>query len=232
MNPQIDKLLLLQELDLKIRALNTRLKVVPIEIKKISADIQNEKEKFTLRKGALMSEELEMKKLEAGVKEKDELIRKLQSQSGMIRKNDEYRALMNEIDNVKKGLSSIETEELILMDKIQQNRARVKDLESKLKDKEKHAIEEEKELLDIENKIKIEKQNLTGKRPQYTAGITGENLPPYERLLSKGAGTPVAEVKLEVTEAQVKRVPGCDVCGSKGWTHKVGCTLKQNAVNA
>ncbi len=195
MNVQIEKLLALQEQDLKIRAMKTRLETIPIETGKITAQIEADKANFAAQKEILMAEELEIKKVEASIKEKDEQIRKLQSQSSMIRKNDEYRSLMNEIEGIRKQIGDFETQQLVLMDKISENKSKIKDLEARLKAKEKQADEEIKDMHDIEAKINAEISRLKSEREKLSPGIDRIALKLYERLLAKGTGIPVAEVK-------------------------------------
>ncbi len=195
MNVQIEKLLVLQEIDLKIRAMKTRLETIPIQIKNISDQIDAEKKNFATQKELLMSEELDIKKVEAAIKEKEEHIRKLQGQSSMVRKNDEYRALMNEIEAIKKGIGELETRQLELMERIQENKAKVKDIETKLKEKEKQAAEEIKDLGEVEAKVKNEISKFTSERSKHLGDLEKSALSIYERLLAKGSGTPVAEVK-------------------------------------
>jgi predicted nucleic acid-binding Zn-ribbon protein len=195
MNSEIEKLLALQEIDLRIRALNTRLMTIPIEIKKISDEIQNQKNKLASQKESSLAGELELKRHEAASKEKEENIRRLQSQSAMVKKNDEYRALMNEIAAFNKMISEIETNILLTMEKNQENKAKFKDAEEQLKKGENHAAEEINDLRQTESKIKTEIEKENTKRSQYIAPVSKENLQIYEKLLAKGTGTPVAAVK-------------------------------------
>ncbi|HOK03797.1 MAG TPA: hypothetical protein P5105_06265 [Victivallales bacterium] len=194
-NREIKKLLALQEIDLKIRSLNTRLETIPIEIKKITEQIENEKKVFEIQKENSLSDELEIKKIEAEIKEKEDHIRKLQNQSSMIRKNDEYRALMSEIDNIKNSISELETKQLILMENISQNKTKIKDTENKLKIREKQAKEEINDMKEIEKKIHNEISKLTEERKSLLPNIDNSALSNYERILSKGKGIPVSEVK-------------------------------------
>jgi predicted nucleic acid-binding Zn-ribbon protein len=225
MNIQIEKMLELQTLDLKIRTMNTRVATIPLEINKISEEIENEKKRYSTQKETLMLEELDIKNVEASIKEKDDQIRKLQGQSSMLRKNEEYRALMNEIESVRKGISELETKQLILMEKIQDNKAKVKDIDIKLKAKEKQTDEEIKDMNEIKAKIDNEITKIKTEREKYASTIEKSALLLYERLLSKGIGTPVAEVKENIcsnchlkltphTNNQAKKdiITQCDNC--------------------
>lgn len=216
-NKDVEKLLALQDLDLKIRGMKTRSETIPIQINNIQNQIEADKKTFAQEKENLLSEELEIKKIEAKIKEKDEQIKKLQSQSSMVRKNDEYRALMCEINNVKNTISELETQQLILMDKIAENKSKVKDLEERLKSKEKQAQEEIAELNELDAKIKNEIEKTKEERTKLTNGINPQILSTYERILSKGTGIPVAKLVNSIcSNCHIKVTPFTENQARKG----------------
>ncbi len=194
MKQWITDLLALQEVDLRIRGLETRLSVVPAEIAKIEKDFEAEKGKASQAKEMMMAIELEIKKKEADIKEQNELIKKYQTQSAMIKKNEEYRAMMNEIENVKNKIGSIETEELVLMEKIETARNAFKSEEKICKDREKTVNDEKNELKELEGKIKSEIEKQKAMRGDLAAKIKPDVLSIYSRLLGKKTGIPFAEV--------------------------------------
>lgn len=194
MEKWIEDLLALQETDLRIRNLKARLEMLPIEAQRLDKENANEKKKLEDAKEVLLKHELELKKLESAIKEKNTEMQKLQTQSAMIKKNDEYRAMLNEIENVRKKISDIETEELILMDKLEEEKKKFKQAEKECADRIRSINEEKAGLSDIEKQIKTEIEKLNLQSEERKKNVPKECLTPYLRLLSKGNSTPFVPV--------------------------------------
>ncbi len=235
MKQWITDLLALQEVDLRMRGLKTRLTIIPDEISKIEKEFENEKTKVAQAKEAVLAIELEIKKKESEIKEQNELIKKYQTQSAMIKKNDEYRAMMNEIEGVKNKISGIETEELVLMEKLEAAKNVFKSEEKIYKDREKSVSDEKNELKELEGKLKAEIEKQNAMRGEVSQKVAPELLSVYARLLSKKTGTPLAEVhqgicgncNLKLTPQTIISVKKelqvyCDNCGHLVYTNETG----------
>ena len=166
MKQWITDLLALQEIDMRIRGLKTRLTIIPDEISKLDKELAIEKSKLDHAKESFVGIELEIKKTESAIRDQNETMKKYHTQSAQIKKNDEYRAMMKEIDNVKNKISDIENEQLGYMEKIEVAKNAFKSEEKLFKDREKAIIDEKNELKDLDGKLKteIEKQNSAGRR--------------------------------------------------------------------
>jgi uncharacterized protein len=194
MKQWIEDLLRLQDNDLTIRRLTTRLEMIPIEISKIERDIETEREELKKRKEAGMSTELEIKQVESEIMKQNDEITRLQKQSVMVKKNDEYRALMKEINNAQAKISNLETRELELMDLKDAFKKTRKNEERITQDKENTLNEETQDLQDIEVRLKKEINNLNAGRNLLCDKIKEELLGKYTRLINKGVGKPLVEV--------------------------------------
>lgn len=190
MKKWIEDLLMLQETDLRIRNLQLRLQMLPAEVKKIEAELAEEKKKLDLAKENCLKHDLDMKKIESSIKEKNTETQKLQSQSAMVKKNDEYRALLSEIENVRKKIGGFETEQLVLMDKIEDEKKKFKEKEKMYADRQKSINEEKEGLAELEKQLDNEILKLKMKCEEQKKSIAPEILSPYLRLLSKGSSTP------------------------------------------
>src|SRR6266403_1667698 len=112
----IEKLLILQERDRRIRR-------VKGELSHIEPERQTRKAKAAGAQAALEHAKLRVKQLESERKEleleveaKKELISKYANQQFQTRKNEEYRALQHEIDGCKAAIFKVEDQELELME--------------------------------------------------------------------------------------------------------------------
>lgn len=194
MKPWIEDLLSLQETDIRIRQLSTRLEMVPIEIQKIEKEIEDLKEELKKSKEAGLTTEMEIKQVESEIMKYNDEIQRLQKQSVMVKKNDEYRALMKEIDNAKNKISNLETRELELMDIKDEFRKTRKNDEKIAQDKEKTLNEETKDLIELEGRLKKEIENLENGRNPLCDKIEDELLEKYQKLIHKGVGKPLVEI--------------------------------------
>ena len=119
MKDWIVNLLALQETDMRIRGIKERLKMLPKERVRLDEESKNEKTQLEESKTGSLKTELEIKQVESSIAEINEEINRLQSQSIMIKKNDEYKALLHEIDTCKEKISQLETTEINLLDDLE-----------------------------------------------------------------------------------------------------------------
>lgn len=194
MKKWIEDLLKLQESDIRIRNLKARTEMIPSETKKLNVEIEEEKKRIHEIKEVSLKLELEIKKVESAVTEKNNDMRRIQGQSIMVKKNEEYKALLNEIESLKRKISDLETEELLVMEKIQSEKNKFKDMEKHFKDREKHVSEEKKELEEITSKLKMEIDRIKSGRDELETKIEPKVLSIYSRILSKGCGIPFVQV--------------------------------------
>jgi uncharacterized protein len=128
----------------------------------------------------------------------------------------------------------METEQLVLMEKIETARNVFKSEEKIYKDRQKSIEDEKNELKELEGKInsEIEKQN--SGREQLVANISPGLLSIYNRLLGKKTGTPLAEVHQGICgNCHLKLTPQtsnsvrkgvqvhCDNCGHLLYTNEI-----------
>src|SRR3954471_10150796 len=116
MTETIEKLLILQDRDRKIRRVKSELMHIEPErhtFKTKASTAQTELEQAKTRVKELESQR---KDLELEVEAKKQLITKYANQQLQTRKNEEYRALANEIDTCKAAIFKIEDQEIGLME--------------------------------------------------------------------------------------------------------------------
>ena len=97
MLPEIEKLLVLQDRDRKIRTLKQELKMAPLERKELEEKLAAALKQLEAVKLKAKEIEVERKKLEIEAQAKRDQIAKFQTQKFQTRKNEEFQALNNEI---------------------------------------------------------------------------------------------------------------------------------------
>lgn len=118
MDSKIEALLLLQEKDLNRLQAEEGLKAIPRQIERLKASICKEQEIEAEEKAALQQLEVKRKECDVELKECEGRILKCKTQQLEVKKNEEYDALNKEISHQEERISALETEELELLMKI------------------------------------------------------------------------------------------------------------------
>ena len=222
----LKNLLLLQETDMRIRKLTTRLDMIPSEIHKIDNEIAEDQERLDKAKNSSDALLLEIKSVESDIMAQNEIVDKLRKQSVMIKKNDEYKAMMHQISVAQQKISDLETRELEIMDKIDAAKQEWRKLDKIRADRKTELESEKSELIELEEKLKKEIAKVSAARPALEEKIEENLLGIYTRLLDKGVGQPLAPVRngicgnchLQLTPQTVNRtrkeeIVNCENCG-------------------
>ena len=98
MNEWITDLLALQDLDMKIRNLKLRIDTIPAEKKRLNSLVKDAMDDVEVAKDGLRRIERNIKDQEGEAEKLNEASRKLLTQSAMVKKNNEYQAMMADIE--------------------------------------------------------------------------------------------------------------------------------------
>jgi predicted nucleic acid-binding Zn-ribbon protein len=146
MNPTIEALLILQARDVRVAELTDELEDNPRQIGAVERDLAARTAQFGELKNKTRLVEAERKKLDLEVKTKEAAIARYKAQQLATRKNEEFAALIHEIEHAQAEISKLEDSELELMDSYEKGLADV--------------AAGEKELAIIEGKAKQKKADL------------------------------------------------------------------------
>ncbi len=190
-----EDLLGLQNVDLRIRGLKTKLATIPNEKAKLSMALEDGRGSVKAAKEGLQKAEQQIKSVEGSIAQVNEEIRKLQTQSMMVKKNDEYQAMMRQIEDCKKRISDFETEEIGLFDKVEAAKGVLKAAERAFVERERSVRSDIADFDQLEADIKKEIEELGQGRRAHESRIESAHLQKYNRLLGRGKGDPLALVK-------------------------------------
>jgi len=185
-------LLTLQSIDIRIRNLKTKLETIPMEKNNLKSELNDAAEIVKKAKAGIQKTELGIKKVESDIAAANEGMRKLQTQSTMVKKNTEYQAMLSEVEKMKARISDLETDQLLLMDELDAAKNAFKKIEADYAAQERNVKTEYRELLQLEADIKQEIETALSERKGFESKIESSYLSVYARLLSKGKGTPVS----------------------------------------
>lgn len=112
---QIERLLILQDRDIKRLNLITSLEAVPLEVAKANARIAEIRAAVDAGKRELQGLQVQAKDLQGKVVATEEQVIRYKTQQLQVKKNEEYQALTHEIETAQAAIGTLEDEELTLL---------------------------------------------------------------------------------------------------------------------
>src|SRR5438477_7811022 len=183
----IEKLLILQDRDRRIRRLKGELAHIEPERQTLRAKAAAAQNALDAAKTRVKQLESERKTLELEVEEKKQLIAKYSLQQFQTRKNEEYRALAHEIDSCKGEIVKIEDRELELMEQAEATQKEVVRANHAATETRKLVEEQTTQLGAREQALKKELAELEVNREELAAAAGDVGRARYGRLVrSKG----------------------------------------------
>jgi uncharacterized protein len=194
MLPDIEKLLDLQVADQEIRKLKDEVAELPKRIAAIELKLAGTKAQLEKARAAAKADEANKKKFEAAILDLQGKISKYRDQSLDVKTNEQYKALLAEIQFAEQEIRINEDRILEVMVNVETREKAVKAAEAELK-AETAEIEKEKEdarRVTAEDEKKLTEWN--AKRDGLRQGIEADLLRRYERVM-KFRGSGLAEVR-------------------------------------
>lgn len=160
-NKQLELLINLQAIDIEIVKLEDKLRDIPLTIDGMYSACKQAEEEINRIKKETESHNKEKREKERGVEIEKDHLSKAKGKLSLVKTNEEYSAILKEIDSVQEKIKKLEDEELSLMELIEEEQRLLKDKEKKLHEEEKKfqeiKVEKEKEIEGLKNFLK-EKQ--------------------------------------------------------------------------
>ena len=190
---EIENLLRLQEADKEIRRLQDEVAELPKRVAVIERKLANTPAQLERAQGAVKADEAARRKYDTAITDLRGKISKYRDQSLDVKTNEQYKALLHEIQFAEKEIAATEDKILELMVNAEVRDKEVKAAQAEVK-AEAAEIEKEKSAA-RERTAEDEKQlaEWRGKRDQMRAGVNEDLLRHYERV-SKFRGTGISEV--------------------------------------
>ncbi|MEP6777249.1 MAG: C4-type zinc ribbon domain-containing protein [Chthoniobacterales bacterium] len=227
MQADLEQLLVLQDRAQRIKQIQTEANSLPFQRK--SLESQSVAAAASLEAMKLRARQLEVdrKKLELDVGTRNDSISRLKTQQYETRKNDEFRAMGNEIERYEKEIQKIEDQELEIMEQGDKLKAEVASEEKKTSASRDSIA---RQLADLDEKGKaldLRLQELTRERDEIAAKIDEDVLSRFERLFASKGDAAIVALEHEVctgchmkittqTAHRVKsgkEIVSCEQCG-------------------
>ena len=223
----MEQLVRLQDIDTKLKDLDDLLGDLPSKVEELDAKEQLIKNELDENKQNLKILGTEINKKELDLNDSSIKIDRLKDQLYLVTNNKQYDALMVEIDHLKDGKSSLETEIIKLMEEKEKTIENIKNMESNLEALSKDLIERKKKLKLAISDSADQKSDLENMRAKELEEIDNNILSIYDNvfqardgiavvpLVGSGCGGCGAHVPPQkVTEIRAKSgIHRCDMCG-------------------
>ena len=203
MSPEIEHLITLQRTDREIKRLRLEIAELPKRVASIEAKLAGTKAMLEKARAAVKTDEAARRKYDTAITDLRQKISKYRDQSLEVKTNEQYKALLHEIQFAEKEIGANEDKILELMVNAEAREKEVKAAEIELKE-ETAEIEKEKKI--AHDRTAADEKELaewTGKREAARTAADQDMLRHYDRV-QKFRGSGLAEV-LE------QRCSGCQV---------------------
>jgi predicted nucleic acid-binding Zn-ribbon protein len=190
---EIENLLRLQDADKEIRRLQDEIAELPKRVAAIEHKLADTKAGLERAQTAVKADEAARRKYDTTITDLRSKISKYRDQSLDVKTNEQYKALLHEIQFAEKEIAATEDRILELMVNADARDKEVKAAQAELKAE---AAEIEKEKIEARERTAEDEKQLAewrGKRDQMRAGVNEDLLRHYERV-SKFRGSGISEV--------------------------------------
>ena len=193
MQQELEAVLRVQSLDLRIAELEKEIAALPRHIAEIEKALDVHTRRLEADRAALTANQRDRKRFEDDVKVHEQKISKLRDQMMQAKTNEQYRAFQHEIEYCEKEIRKAEDRILDLMGEGESLESNVKRAEVSLK-QEREEVEREK---DRARRRTAEDERFLSEakaeRAQLFAGLSDRTARAYERIRKKWRGVAVAD---------------------------------------
>ncbi len=176
----------LQKIDKKIDAIKNRLVNLPEEIAKKNIEIEELKKELLGLDKEFKNKELTLREKNSEYREEREKLALYKKQLLDIKNNDEYRAMLHQIENQEKVIEKIEDEIISLEEELEEFKASLPDRKKSIQDSIRNLESDKKKLESLDAVLNKDIESLMSDRKKIEEKIKISVLKRYERLRSRG----------------------------------------------
>jgi predicted nucleic acid-binding Zn-ribbon protein len=202
MNSDLEKLISLQAADLEITRLNEEIASLPKRVAVIEAKLAEERASVERAKAAIKTNDATRRKLEGEIQAQQQKISKYRDQSLEVKTNDQYKALLHEIQFAEREIRAAEDKILEAMVDTEAREKELKAVEAELKQA---TVEIETEKAEARRRTEEDQKQLAAwqeKRQGLRSGISADPLAHYDRIIRR---------KTVIAEAREQKCSACNV---------------------
>ena len=184
MHPDLERLKSLQEADREIQRLNDEIAALPQRVAVIEAKLAEERRLVEKAQAAIKENDRKRRQLESDIRGEQQKISKYREQSLEVKTNEQYKALMHEIQFAEQAIRKAEDGILEAMLDAENHEKELKAAEAELKAETIHI---EKEKTEARARTEEDQKGLAvwnARRAEQRGQIAAETLQHYDRVLT------------------------------------------------
>lgn len=193
-----------QDLSLEISRLDARISKIPGEIRLIDAEEKSASEAVDHAKDRFDTSQKERRDAEAKLQDLELKKDKYNDQSSQVKTNEQYRAIMHEIEGVKAQIGQVEEKILLAMEEADELEGSIREAEKSFQEHKKEFAARRKVLLEEKQRLEEERKRVDSERESLSGKIPSAAMEAYERVAS-------ARGELVVARAMDQRCQVCNV---------------------
>jgi len=183
MHSDLNKLIDLQQVDTRVAALKVEVAALPAEVRQIEAKLAGSKARVEAAQAAIKADESARRKHESEIQDQQQRISKYRDQSLNVKTNQEYKALLSEIEQAESEIRRLEDKILEIMVAADTRKEELKQAEAALKaDTAENEREKEHARLQTAEDEK-ELAQLSAQRRELRANVNDDTLRHYDRVM-------------------------------------------------
>lgn len=190
-----------QEADREIYKIRQEIASIPGALEDLNEAYASEKKAMSSLEARSKEVQLRQKQKEGELAEKENLVRKYDSQLTQVKTNKEYTALKHEMEVLKADGSLIEDQILVIFDEIEKIQIEVRAERERLARVEKETEEKKKHLAAREAELKNALAAFTSERQERVQQLDPESRTLYDRIVEKKEGLALVPVLGEICGA-------------------------------
>ena len=210
MLPVIEQLLVLQDRDRKRLRLQEELADIPRTRQRLQEKVAQAAATADQQKQRTRHLESERKRLELEVRTKEDFIRKIETQQGTTKSNEEYKRCTHQIDTTKAEISGLEDQELVLMEKAEVLKADLSKCQEALAATTALVDEELAKIVERQGHVSAQLADFSGVRKTLADRVDPDLLERYDRIFNHRGDAAIVELSGGICRGcNMKVTPAC-----------------------
>jgi uncharacterized protein len=194
-NPDLKAIVEVQQFDREVAELTVLIDSLPKQAKALQSQLDNFINTHEERKKRLTANLKERKDLEGDIKATQDKITRHRDQLYQVKTNEQYKALLHEIEGEEGSIRKIEDKILEKMVESEEIQSHVQEAAARLDGEKARVAGEIKKLEDEQKRKSDEREGVLARRKELAAGVTESVLELYDRIRAKRPWPAVAEVR-------------------------------------
>jgi len=200
MNPQLQRLIELQQMDNEIAELEQSIATIPQQIKSGAAGLKEKKDHLKKAEDVLAELQTKRKGLEMDVATENDHIAKTKTKLPAVKTNREYSAILAEVDVVKEKISVLEDKQLELMEILEEKERKLPPLKVLCKDeREKFRVYKLTKEAEAERTEK-ELEAIRERRIELASTLEKNLLKQYDKVAKARSGLAVVSIQENICQ--------------------------------